>query len=57
MQTWRRPGVLQFKHVLSMDAAINLPLLPANFIGLILRHNVGVIILDTDTLWTQTVTV
>ena len=29
----------------------------ANLIGLILRHNVGVIILDTDTLWTQTATV
>ena len=26
----------------------------ANLIGLILRHNVGMIILDTDTLWTQT---
>ena len=29
----------------------------ANLIGLILRHNVGVINLDTDTLWTQTATV
>ena len=29
----------------------------ANLIGLILRHNVGMIILDTDTLWTQTATV
>ena len=29
----------------------------ANFIGLILRHSVGLIILDTDTLWTQTATV
>ena len=30
------------------------PPLTANLIGLILRHNVGVIIFDTDTLWTQT---
>ena len=44
MHTWRRPDVLQHKHVLIMDAAIGLPLL----------LNVGVIILDTDTLWTQT---
>ena len=29
----------------------------ANFIGLILSPNVGVIIRDTDTLWTQTETV
>ena len=47
MHTWRRPDVLQHKHVLIMDAAIGLPLL----------LNVGVIILDTDTLWTQTATV
>ena len=40
MHTWRRPDVLQHKHVLIMDAAIDLPLL----------LNVGVIILDTDTL-------
>ena len=47
MHTWRRPDVLQHKHVLIMDAAIDLPLL----------LNVGVFILDTDTLWTQTATV
>ena len=29
----------------------------ASLIGRILRHNVGMIILDTDTLWTQTATV
>ena len=29
----------------------------ANLIGLLLRHNVGVIFLETDTLWTQTATV
>ena len=63
MQTWRRTGVLQHKHFLSMDAAIDLPLLPflfkqlIRFNGLILRdHNVGVIFLDTITLWTQTAT-
>ena len=46
-----------------MDAVIDLPLLSFLFKqliwfnGLILRHNVGVIILDTDTLWIQTATV
>ena len=60
MQSWRRPGLLQHKHLLSMDAAICHYFRffsTANLIGLILRHNVGVIILDTDTLWTQTATV
>ena len=50
MQPWRRPDVLQHKHDWSVDAAI-LPLLfqTAHFTGVILRHNVRVIILDTDT--------
>ena len=58
MQTWGRPGVLQHELVLSMDAAItSVSFQTANLVGLILHHNVGLIIFDTDTLWTQTATV
>ena len=53
-------NTLMYKHVLINQGRLHWFVISsvsfqiANLIGLILRHNVGVIILDTDTLWTQT---
>ena len=60
--TFLNPIAVHLTNVLSMDARhwfaiTSVSFQTANLIGLILHHNVGVIILDTDTLWTQTATI
>ena len=54
---WRFTTLTDLKHGRRYWFAItSVSFQTAHLIGLILRHNVGVIILDTDTLWTQTAT-
>ena len=52
---WRFTTKSRLKHGRRNSFAVSFQ--TAYLIGLILRHNVGVIILDIDILWTQTATV